>query len=85
MNLLDKTIIPLVDKHKFTFLLIILLLANGYQYIDNKMDQRACAAEAKLLNERLYNLTTETYQYERKRSEKLEFILNTITKIKNEK
>lgn len=70
--------IAFVDNHKTTFLLIVLLAAVVYQYIDRAKIENRYFEENKRLNEKNIELTFKTLEYERERSERLEFILDNL-------
>jgi hypothetical protein len=78
--MLDKGFITFVEKHKLTFLLVALLAANVYQYIHNSQVDQRFFDENKRLNEKNIELTFKTLEYERQRSERLEFLLNNLSK-----
>ena len=71
----DKGLIAFISKNKntfYTFLILALISANVYQYLENRREERA-------LNQRLDQLSQETIKYERQRSERFEFLLNALT------
>lgn len=79
-QILSKGFIEFVEKHKTTFLLVVLLAANVYQYIhSSRIDQRFFD-ENKRLHEKNMELIFKNLEYERERSEKLEYLLNNLTR-----
>lgn len=79
-NMFSKEFIETVDRHKMTFLLIVLLLANGYQYIRDGNKMKDMHDENKALNEKIQDLTYKNLEYEKIRSERLEYLLNNLSK-----
>lgn len=79
-NMLSKSFLSFVETHKTTFLLVILLMAVIYQYVDGQKRESRFFEENKRLNEKNIELTFKTLEYERERSERLEFLLNTLSK-----
>lgn len=72
MNLPDPKLLAWISKNKMTFLLVILLLGNVYQYIDGASRQKNYEDYIKQQNE-----------YWKQRSEKLEFLFNTLINLEN--
>jgi hypothetical protein len=74
MNFLDPKLLAWISKNKMTFLLVVLLMGNIYQYIDKTSIQRSHEEYIKQQNE-----------YWKQRSEKLEFLFNTLINLENSK
>jgi len=79
-DLLKEKFLVTVSKNKASFLLVVLLLGNVYQYIDKNSMEKDDAAEIKKLNDKIQEITKESVEYERVRSEKLEFLLTNLAK-----
>ena len=80
LDILNEKFLVWVSKNKSTFLLVVLLLGNVYQYMDRRSSEDQYDTEKKALNEKIQQINTETLEYERMRSEKLEFLLNNLPK-----
>lgn len=79
-GMLTKEFLSFVETHKTTFLLVVLVIAIVYQYIDRARVENRYYEENKRLNEKNIELTFKTLEYERERSERLEFLLNNLSK-----
>lgn len=79
-SLLSKSYLSFIEKHKTTFLLVVLLIAVVYQYYDRVKMENRFFEENRRLNEKNIELTFKTLEYERQRSERLEFLFNTLSK-----
>lgn len=82
-DLLKEKFLVWVSKNKATFLLVVLLLGNAYQYIDRKALEKDTSEEIKKLNDKIQEINNESVEYERVRSEKLEFLLSNLAKYQN--
>jgi len=80
INPLDVKLLSFISKNKMTFMLVVLLVGNIYQYIDNKALVAQANDEKKELNQKIIDMNKEATQYERQRSEKLEFLLTSLGK-----
>lgn len=78
LDIVNQKFLTWVSKNKTTFLLVVLLAGNVYQYTDGKASKDQYEAQIKALTDKLEQVTTETLQYERMRSEKLEFLLSNF-------
>lgn len=69
-----------ISRNKITFALVVLLAGNIYQYIqrDQAMAQRN--EEVKQLNQQIRDRDKQSIEYERERSDKLEFLLSNLAK-----
>jgi hypothetical protein len=79
-DLLKEKFLIWVSKNKATFLLVVLLLGNVYQYMDRKSLETTDNEERRKLNDQIQQITKESVEYERVRSEKLEFLLSNLAK-----
>lgn len=61
-------------------MLVILLIGNIYQYVDNKAIAAKASEDKKELTQKILDINKEATQYERQRSEKLEFLLSNLAK-----
>lgn len=59
-------------------MLVVLLVGNIYQYIDNKAIVAQANQDKKDLNQKIVDMQREATEYERQRSEKLEFLLTSL-------
>lgn len=69
-----------ISKNKLTFALVVFLAGNVYQYYqrDQAMSQRN--QEIKELNQQIRDRDKQSLEYERERSDKLEFLLSNLAK-----
>lgn len=79
-DLLKERFLVWVSKNKEVFFLVVLLLGNVYQYIDRKSLETSYTESTKKLNEQIQQMNKESIEYERVRSEKLEFLLSNLSK-----
>jgi len=63
-----------------TFAIVVLLTGNIYQYIQKDQLASQDDADKKELNQKLQDKDKESLEYERQRSEKLEFLLSNLAK-----
>lgn len=63
-----------------TFLLIILISGNVYQYIERNNREDSFMEENKRLNQVIHDSEQRAIDYERIRSEKLEYLLSNLSK-----
>lgn len=77
-EILNEKFLVAVSKNKMSFLLVVLLLGNVYQYIDRNNVEAQYDDDKKKLNEQIQEINKESVQYERTRSEKLEFLLRNL-------
>jgi DNA primase large subunit len=82
LSLLNQEFLTWISKNKVTFMLVILIAGNIYQYMDRTSVITRCEAEKKALNEQIQKLSNESIDYERRRSEKLEFLIQALPKVK---
>ncbi len=80
LNIFDKKLLAWISSNKTTFFLVILLLGNIYQYIDGRELQKAKAASEQAWAQKVEELNKQSIEYERIRSEKLEFLLSNLAK-----
>jgi len=78
INPLDVKLLGFISKNKMTFMLVVLLVGNIYQYIDNKAIVAQANQDKKDLNQKIVDMQREATEYERQRSEKLEFLLTSL-------
>lgn len=76
----SKGFIEFVERRRATFLIIVLIAAVVYQYLDNAKQENKYFEENKRLHERNIELVMKNLEYERKRSEKLEYLLNNLNR-----
>lgn len=83
-DVLKEKFLVWISKNKETFFLVVLLLGNVYQYIDRKSLEKDYAQERAKLNEQIQQINKESVEYERVRSEKLEFLLSNLAKYQDD-
>lgn len=83
-DLLKEKFLVWISKNKASFMLVVLLLGNAYQYMDRKKLEDDTNEEKKKLNEQIQQITKESVEYERVRSEKLEFLLSNLAKYQDD-
>jgi hypothetical protein len=83
LNPTDKGFLSFLSKNRsafYVFLVVALMAANVYQYVEkSNADERNRIALQKV-NDQNLKLATDVLQYERQRSEKLEYLLNNLSK-----
>lgn len=76
--LFDKTLWEWIAKNRATFIIIILLAGNVYQYVDNTQREKRYEVSLKEANDKLSESNKNSLSYERNRSDVLSEILNTL-------
>lgn len=80
LDILNEKFLTWVSKNRGTFLLAVLLTAVAYQYMDNKKSAGQYEETIKGLNDKIQQMSKESLEYERNRSERLEILLNSLPK-----
>lgn len=80
IDLLDTKLLIFISKNKLTFALVVLLLGNVYQYFQRDQLIAQSNSDKKELNQKIQERDKENLDYERNRSEKLEFLLSNLAK-----
>jgi len=80
INLFDTQLLRFISKNMTTFAIVVLLTGNIYQYIQKDQLASQDDADKKELNQKLQDKDKESLEYERQRSEKLEFLLSNLAK-----
>lgn len=83
-DLLKEKFLVWISRNKASFLLVVLLLGNVYQYIDRNNLDKDNSEEKRKLNDKIQEITKESVEYERVRSEKLEFLLSNLAKYQDD-
>lgn len=83
VNLLNSQFLGWISKNRATFMLVVLLSGNIYQYLDAKSAQDTCEVKMKDMGQKLEELNKENIEYERKRSEELQLLLSNLSKIES--
>lgn len=83
INLLDSKFLAWVSKNRATFMLMVLLGGNIYQYIEARDTKSNYEAQIKELQDKLGEMGKENIEYERKRSEELQLLLSNLSKIED--
>jgi hypothetical protein len=81
LNVLDKGFVSWVAKNKMTFLMLILITGNVYQYVEKINSDNKFIDEQRRLNQVIQDMEQKSVEYERGRSEKLEYLLNNLSKM----
>jgi hypothetical protein len=82
-TVLNHEFLAWISKNKFTFILVVSMAGNVYQYMDKSTFSAQCDIDKKVLNEQIQKLSAEEIDYERRRSEKLEFLIQALPKVTN--
>lgn len=69
-----------VSKNKTLALIIVLILSNGYQYVVKTKADEAHAIEVQNWAKELKVQTEKSLEYERQRSQQMEYLLNHLSK-----
>lgn len=80
IDLLDTKLLTFISKNKIVFALVVLLAGNVYQYIQRDSLIAQSNEEKKELNQKIQDRDKLSIDYERERSEKLEFLLSNLAK-----
>lgn len=80
VNLLDTQLLRFISKNRVTTALVVLLAGNIYQYVQRDGMIEKDNEEKRQLNQKLQDQNAQTIEYERVRSEKLEFLLSNLAK-----
>lgn len=83
-DLLKEKFLVWISKNKASFLLVVLLLGNAYQYIDRNSAEKDYNEQVRKLNDKIQEIGKESVDYERIRSEKLEFLLSNLNKYQDD-
>lgn len=83
-DLLKEKFLVWISKNKASFLLVVLLLGNVYQYIDRNTAEKDYNDQVRKLNDKIQEIGKESVDYERVRSEKLEFLLSNLAKYQDD-
>lgn len=80
IDLLDTKLLSFISKNKIVFALVVLLAGNVYQYLQRDSLIAQSNEEKKELNQKIQDRDRLSIDYERERSEKLEFLLSNLAK-----
>jgi hypothetical protein len=80
-SILNKDFFIWITKNRTTFILVLLAAANVYQYVDRSNHDMQCDADKRILNEQLQKIISDDVDRERRRSEKLEFLIQNFPKV----
>lgn len=80
MNYLSKNFVEFAEKHSKTILIIVLIAGNVYQYIHAHNIADKVSVEIKALHDKNVELNIKNLEYERNRSERFEYLLNTLSR-----
>lgn len=80
LNILDTKLLLFISKNRLTFVLVVLLVGNIYQYLQRNQAVTESNAQIKELNQKIQDRDKQSIEYERQRSEKLELLLHALSK-----
>jgi len=73
--LFNEKILEWINKNKITFIIIFLVVANIYQYLDGLADRKEYREDIRVLNLKISTINENSLAYERTRSNSLEKLL----------
>lgn len=76
--LLQKDLWQWIGQNRATFIIVVLLLGNVYQYYDNNTRSDRYQASIEQLNHKISEINKNSLQYERERSNSLESLLQAL-------
>jgi len=79
--LFNEKVLEWINKHKITFIIIILTLGNIYQYISADKERSSLREEIKQERLKLDTANKNSLEFERSRSHTLEQLLNDILRM----
>lgn len=77
-SVLTQEFLAWVSRNKVTFIIVVLIAGNVYQYMDRSAIEVQASADKKALNEQILKLSNDAIDYERRRSDKLEFLIRSL-------
>lgn len=77
-SILTQEFLAWISRNRITFIIVVLLAANVYQYMDRAAIEVQSNADKKALNEQILKLSNDAVDYERRRSDKLEFLIRSL-------
>lgn len=80
-NLINEKLLEPVSKYTYAFILLIFIAANVYQYVDNQKTITNKDAMIEQLNQEIKRLNEKSYEVEKERALRYEYLLNTLPKI----
>lgn len=83
-TLLNEKLPPWIAKNKALFIIIILIAGNVYQYLDRKSIEEVRDKTISQLNVKVDDMNNKSIQYERDRAEKLQFLLDNLSRLKQD-
>lgn len=74
----NKKLLDWINRYKFTFILVVLIGANVYQYINATNMEKKCAEERKELRQTIDEFNRESLKFERERQTKQDELLQRL-------
>lgn len=85
MNLVNEKLLEPLSRYSVAFILLVLIAANVYQYIDCQHIVISKDNAIEQLNNEIRKKDEKALEIERERTARMEFLLNNLPKITNEK
>ena len=77
-SIITQEFLAWISRNRVTFIIVVLLAGNVYQYMDRSAIETQSNADKKALNEQIQKLQMDAIDFERRRSEKLEYLINAL-------
>jgi hypothetical protein len=77
---LSRKFVAWLHKYKYTFILALSLLANGYQYVKSAEERKALLEVQMELQKTINETNKESLIYERNREDKLDELLRELVR-----
>lgn len=77
-SVLTQEFLAWISRNRITFIIVVLLAGNVYQYMDRSAIEQQANADKKALNDQILKLNMDALDYEHRRSEKLEFLIRSL-------
>lgn len=77
-SILSQEFLAWISRNRITFIIVALMAANVYQYMDRSAIELQASADKKILTEQLLKAVNDATDYERRRSDKLEFLIRSL-------
>jgi hypothetical protein len=81
MNIINQKLLEPVSKFPVAFLLLILAAGNVYQYVDTQKRDSRKDLMIERLNQEIKVMNEKSYEVEKERALRYEYLLNTLPKI----
>lgn len=77
-SVLSQEFLAWISRNRITFIIVALMAGNVYQYMDRSAIESQANSDKKVLNEQLLKSVNDAMDYERRRSDKLEFLIRSL-------